>query len=286
MMLAKTYNPAIAFRDGPCMVSEKLDGVACILLKTDDGWRSMSRQGKPLPSTAWICAEADKHFPKAQTGTELIGELMVPGMSFKDAGGVIRRDAPDERVELNVWDIRIPKQHQATFRERMFFWGTMYGKTNPRPKLIKLVPAKMVLTDEGVRDEYGRMVDRDPHVEGVMVRPLDGEHSTYRIGRSWGLQRLKAEETADVQVVGFEEATAADDGRPLGMVGRILVRSGSTICGVGPGTLSHDERKSLWAQFGGDKTIAVPVAEVKYKPDPTYKGLREGRFYRWREDKQ
>lgn len=84
--------------------------------------------------------------------------------------------------------------------------------------------------------------------------------------------------------VGFEEAVDKY-GKPKGMVGRLDVLYKGKVVGVGPGALTHKERKDLWESVRkGEQKIAI--AEIKYMPDDTYEALRQATFVRWRPDKE
>ncbi|MCP4647185.1 MAG: hypothetical protein GY852_05520, partial [bacterium] len=93
----------------------------------------------------------------------------------------------------------------------------------------------------------------------------------------------KRQDTLDLMVVGFEEAIDKH-GFPKGMVGRIQIMYKGKQIGAGPGKLSHVERTKYWDIY--KKGLFLPqLAEIAYKPDPSYDALREARFQCWRSDK-
>ena len=93
--------------------------------------------------------------------------------------------------------------------------------------------------------------------------------------------KLKWKATLDLPVVSYEQAVSKD-GKLLPMVGRINVKHNGKVTGVGPGKMTHAERIAAWSRGSRD---AGRIIEVAYMPDESYGGLREGRFYRYRPDK-
>ena len=104
--------------------------------------------------------------------------------------------------------------------------------------------------------------------------------------------KLKPHETLDIEVIGYEEAVDKYK-RPKDMVGGIIVKlwhmeNGTLVASqsnIGPGCMTLRERKIEWAKFKQGK-FRTRIAEVHSMPDDTYNGLREGRWIRWRDDKE
>ena len=75
---------------------------------------------------------------------------------------------------------------------------------------------------------------------------------------------------------------------PLGMVGSLIAMYKGKPVGVGPGKLSHEERRDLWKEYMAvvSRYIITPprIAQVKVKRDPSYSGLRQPTFQHWRDD--
>jgi hypothetical protein len=65
------------------------------------------------------------------------------------------------------------------------------------------------------------------------------------------------------------------------MVGRIIADFHGTEIGVGPGKLSHAERRKLWV----NREHNHGVATIKYKRDDSYTALRQPTFQHWRPEK-
>jgi DNA ligase 1 len=280
MMLAKDFDPDKA--TFPAQISEKLDGVASYFVTNPEGTVSAwSRQGKPITSVPHIEDWLSGRLP---TGCRVCGELTVSGREFKDASGLIRRNEPCAEIVLNVydyldWELRLSNRH--TYAQRMQMMVQALGLKDWVSYPVRLIPggtaSDMIEGNAIIQSIY----NENPKAEGVMVRAWHGEHSLYKFGRSWGMMRIKPKPTIDLPIVGFEEAVSKDD-KPLGMVGKVIARYKKQNIGVGPGRLSHEDRKTIWAN---QNAYVGLIAEIQYMKDDSYTALRQPTFQQWRLDK-
>jgi len=272
----------------PCAASEKLDGVPGVFRSEQQATihkvSAITRQGEPIKSVDHI---RSKLYGKLNDDCQLIGELHIEGLPFKDISGFVRRDEQCPQLVLNVWDYFIEDEPDMTYSDRRsalmesdvgkFIYDALEGS-------IRIIPGKTIQNEEELTAYCADWVKAFPESEGLIFRPLHGKHSLYNPGkRSWGFQRFKAEETVDLRLVGMEEAIDAKTGKGNGMVGRLICEYKGRTIGVGPGALKHGERIALW-QIQKDRAIGR-IIEVAYKPDPSYEALREARFKRFRDDK-
>lgn len=299
IMLAKNLDPKKL--EFPCVAVEKLDGVPAVFstVSTSGAVNAFTRQGELLASVDHINQALFGMLPE---GHELIGELYIRGMSFKDIGGLVRRQFASPELILYIWDYVVTQRPEFTYQERMAVMArsqvgllaadsTYYQETRFRASVvpnkakvakeypIKLLPGEYI-ADEKRLDEYiEEFAEHNQDAEGLIFRPLNGKYQAAK--RSWDLQRWKGEETVDLKLVGIEEAIS-EAGYPKGMAGRLVCEYKGKQIGVGPGKLDHNQRKWLWAE--PDRFIGK-IIEVAYKPDDTYEALREARFKRFRDDK-
>lgn len=285
MILAVNYNrdkfPADYF---PVAVTEKYDGVACRFSRSEslDLVTALSRQQETIASVEHI-----QHWlrDKLPFGVELIGELVIPGIPFKDASGIIRRNENDPRIQLMIYDYVIHANFSShTYDKRMEIGIKTLGHymtESTRP--VHFMPTKVVNSHEEIEACRDAIFKRNPKAEGLVIRPLHHEDSIYRVGRSPAFIRWKPEPTLDLRIHSFVEAVDKHK-QPMGMVGRINVWYKGKVEGVGPGKMTHKERTELW-QLHGATEFTDGIIEVKYMPDETYTGLRQGTFQRWRTDK-
>lgn len=283
IMLAKNLD--VKKLDFPCAASEKLDGVPAVFRNVHNGAvNAFTRQGELLASVEHINSAL---YGLIKPGHELVGELYVPGMSFKDIGGLVRRQYASPELILYVWDYSLGNPN-ATYAERMTalvdsdLGRAIFDAHNYGDGPMRIIEAKHIEDEKQLHKHCENFTHLNPESEGLIFRPLHGKHSTYEPAkRSWGFQRFKAEETVDLKLVGIEEAVS-EDGEPKDMAGRLICEYKGKQIGVGPGALKHGERIFI---FHNQDTVLGKIIEVAYKPDPAYTALREARFKRFRDDK-
>lgn len=298
IMLANPYNlKRIQF---PVIVSEKLDGVAAdfyVPKKSNSGDVLVrSRQDEPILSVQHIQDWLGGKLPR---GAHLICELYIPQTPFKDISGKVRSHDDQPDLVAYVYDFYMEGEEDTTYKARMKRFAQLMGKhlspKNDWMVPVRIIPGNQAKNEVELEKNVAKISKTNPNAEGAVVRMLEGPDSLYRIGkRSHGMMKRKITATADLRVVAFEEATS-EDGKPLGMIGRIHVAMDAgvisdekndftdhVVIGAGPGKLTHAERRDI---FNHPKKYIGRIAEISYMPDPSYKALREPRFLRWRDDK-
>ncbi|AUZ94774.1 hypothetical protein HOR97_gp13 [Agrobacterium phage Atu_ph03] len=317
MELAKNFDAKQAKQFLPGYAQIKYDGIPITFIRRGDEVLALSRQNEDMLSVPHI-KEQMSHILKKE-GASVTMECLVPGKSFKDAGGIIRRKTPDLDTSMIigvVFDANIMAQPKDTYYIRMSQFEKamapikeLYGIAGKKWN-VAFIKSVKVETLEDVEQTWARFSEGKP-IEGMMIHALN---KAFRPGkRCWGMCRYKPQPTIDLEVESFEEAIS-EAGEPLGMVGRVNVRlrrswssppppartkqdlewvsegTGSSVyvavVGVGPGKLTHDERTQLWDDFqstwwGNQKLYA----EIKFMPDPTYAALRQPTIQRLRTDK-
>lgn len=293
-MLAKTYKSHKDL-DFPVWISEKLDGVPGDFYNENGVIKVRSRQGEQILSVDHIC---DYLTGILEPGMHLIGELYIEGADFKDISGLVRRKestAETYPLRLYVHDFYVEGNERTDFINRMFQYVTVISNLGDGISLIQNIrtrKADNVAEFEAVLAEFREV---SPDAEGVVIRSLAGDKSFYKKGwRSPGLLKHKVTNTVDLPINSFQEALSKD-GVPLGMVGRINVTYPSgvdsdefndhneySIIGVGPGKLTHIERKEIWEN---QSAYINRIIEIAYMPDDSYNALREARFHRFRPDR-
>lgn len=286
IMLAKTYDAKKV--QYPCVVSEKLDGVAAdfyVPTGSNSGHCLVrSRQDETYYSVEHITDWLTGRLPE---GCHIIAELYIPGVPFKDISGKVR-DTKEGHPDLvaYVYDWYREGHEKEDYQTRMAdFAATMGQHISPKNDWmvpVRIIPGNYCVSEGAVQVAERKILKRNPTSEGIVIRAMTGEASTYEAGkRPWGFIKKKIVNTEDLEVVSFEEAIDKH-GDPKGMVGRINVLYKGKVVGVGPGCLSHPERKAIWIN---PHTRIGSIAEVSFMPDESYDAMREPRFIRWRDDK-
>lgn len=259
----------------PCIVSEKLDGVACSFQWRGKHLVEKSRPGKRLPSVDML-RYVMKHSGKLHHEAMVVGEAYVPGMRFAQANGILRRQHPNGAIRFGIYDyVASPnddRPYSVRINEALKIWG--YKGSIHVITMYPCMKAEMIHVAKKI------IYELNPDAEGIVIR--SSSHQFQPNKRSWGMMRLVPKPTHDLKVVGFEEAVDKHK-KPKGMVGRITVLYKGNETGSGAGKLTHKDRKYIWEHQ--DEFIGK-IACIQYKPDPSYeKGLRQPTFQYWRDDK-
>lgn len=289
-------------------MSEKIDGVPGIFGRNKI---AMSRQGKHITSVGHIEHTIDKIMPRDIH--QIIGELYIPGAPFKYSSGKVRKSyQQDLGINLGIWDVVLLNEPDAIYKERMDYLDSILEDLfDDSAGKIHKIPVQNAQFDnyddamykikayyETLRMPFKkRVIEFAPETplsgagepEGVIVRDLYG---VYRRGRSWGFQRHVVKPTLDLRVCALAEATANkrmeflgdtfEKGEGLRAIGALWVNFKGTLVKVGPGAMTHKERRSLWLT---PELIHGKIIKVQYKADPTYDALREPTYVCIRDDK-
>lgn len=276
--LATSFNPK--YFKGQVVLMEKYDGVP-IRVRLEGGQvaEATTRAGKPLTaSVAHLVDAVAEVFGDVFPDREFVMEVQHPEVkTFKDVSGMVRKDEPRPELYGVVFDM----SGDEGFIDRMTMVGLQLMKIGDR----LFTPANTVLDTmpddlEGDK-KFVQYVSTTPeeYFEGWIVRCADDPYEPNK--RQKGYQKLVIEPTVDLRIVGFEEAVSKDK-EPLGMVGRLIAEYKGEKIGIGPGKLTHDERRELFTTpFASGR-----IAEIKYKRDPSYDALRQPTFQHWRDDKE
>lgn len=277
----------------PVFLSHKIDGVPVrIDIDADGNHTIRTRQGKDVPSVRQLVQEfADEFRGNAGLGyfdvpCTLIGEVHQHGdpyADFKDTSGIVRRqDDQSHRLAIGLFEMFTPALQEVGFERRyeaMLELNDLHGRVN-------VLWQQRVETLSQLEHHFEDFCNQFPKAEGMVARNWNDPFLPGK--RSWGYQKLLREPTIDLRIIRVEEAVD-QHGNPKGMAGRLVASYKGTEIGVGPGRLTHDERRELWEGWTRTRlTLHWPnrVAQIKYKADDSYDALRQPTFQFWRDDKE
>ena len=297
--LAKGNNPAK--RKYPGFLSLKLDGVPIrvdveLYENSTLTYSIRTRQGEQVLSCVRQVEnfiDAMQHSPVRPTsGTHtFVFEVTHKHLKdFKDVSGVVRRQAQQEDLVLNLFDYYGGTDERWTFQNRLFATTQLFAYIGGED--FNLIDQFYVADELDFECVKGQLLAENPEAEGLIYRAADGQWAPGK--RRWDYQKILNEPTVDLQIVGFEEAKCGKTGAGKGMVGRLVAEYKGTQIGVGPGKLTHKERKSLWSSYQSAMASSyaqealkplLRIATIKYKRDPSYTALRQPTFQHWRPEK-
>lgn len=277
-------------------VGQKLDGVPVRIRKMGGNHVfAYSRQNEVITSIPHILPYVSRML---LDGGSITGELYIEGMPFKDISGLVRQKKPSVdtgKLILHVFEADIRGKPEMPYADRMRdFRGVLNALSSATGMALTDLPCREIpmieaLDAASVEQAFELLMRANPNAEGAVA------HYAYKdfqpgLRRYTGM-KLKPEPTIDLRIVGFEEAVDKYK-NPKDMVGRVIAELTTMTkqgpkteeTGIGPGALTHAERKVLWAKFRRGQ-FTPRIAEVKYMKDDTYDGLRQPTFVRWRDDK-
>lgn len=278
----------------PAMHQQKFDGVPTRIIRVSKNeYRAVTRQGETLRSIQHIVEQVENL--NMAVGGSIVGELDIEGAAFKLISGKVRQQMPYTSLILRVFDFDIDANPKMKYLDRRDeFQQRWYDYTGDEPYenfYVRVIPG-VICSNEAAADEaHAQLMQADPSAEGSVLHDLNKPFQPGK--RCWGTQRMKPVPTIDLRVMSFEEAMSDGTGKGLGMVGRLNAeftvlknhKPVTTEIGIGPGALTHIQRKALWFQQKIGKWKPT-IAEIRYMRDETYEALRQPTFKRWRTDKQ
>ena len=232
-------------------MSEKLDGVRAYW----DGQRFLSRLGNQYFAPPWFTA--------GLPDSPLDGELWLARKAFQRTVSVVRRqDQSDAWREIRFLVFDAPG-HGGSFEDRVAHYHATIASSKPAyAQALPHVPCTGV---DHLRGELGRIEALGG--EGLMLRRPG---STYEVGRSHSLLKVKSFFDSEARVVGHQDGA----GRHRGRLGALLVElQDGTRFAVGSG-LTDAER--------GDPPPVGSIITFRYQElsdggvprFPTYVGVR------------
>jgi DNA ligase-1 len=233
-------------------MSEKLDGVRAYW----DGKQFLSRLGNVYLAPEW--------FVEGLPETPLDGELWIGRKMFQRTVGIVRRqDKPDLWREVRYLVFDAPA-HDGPFEKRLRFFQSVLAQR--KPGFAMPHPHEVCKNRDHLHAELARIESLGG--EGLMLRQPG---STYQIGRSSTLLKVKSFLDAEGRVVGHK----AGAGRHKGRLGALQVElPNGTRVDVGTG-FSDAERENP-PPIGSIITFRYQeLSEAGVPRFPSYIGIRD-----------
>jgi DNA ligase-1 len=268
----------------PALVSQKLDGIRCLIV---DGV-AMSRSLKPIRNE-YVQSVIGKPELNGLDGELIVGDPYAPDCYRVTNSGVMSKDGePDFFYHIfDRWD------DDRGFADR--YASLLRHNLSAR---ISMVPHRWAYSEpdllhiEQVHLEFG--------AEGVMVRSLDGPYkqgrSTMREGILGKLKRMSSDEAevicvvelehnmnpATINALGYTERSSNKNNKmSSGTMGSLSVKSTSTgaVFNIGTG-FSSDDRSWFWANRDNVSGLLItynhfPIGRKDLPRFPAYKGIKD-----------
>lgn len=248
----------------PCYGQIKSDGARCHIYNTGTGAVATSRNGKTIE----LHGSFDESLMKlTKEGATLDGELLCfkdgKVLDRKTGNGIINKAikgtiSVEESllIRFACWD-KVDFTSTIPYKERIQSLVSTFDKIK-QPKIF-LLETKTINSEKEANDFYLECVEAGE--EGAMMKNMD---AVWVPKRTKNLGKMKAEESADLVVVGLEEGT----GRNKGKLGAFVCQTSDALLQVKVGTGFSDEQRELFY----DSSYVGVIVSVLYNQKITSKG--------------
>lgn len=260
IQLAKGFKD-VSLKDNEYIyITEKLDGIRCVMIKSGDSVKFFTRQGKEINGLFEIEKEIMEIFKDKDI--VLDGELLAINYENLNSGDLYRKtvkivnkkDGEKTGVHYCVFDVLSLEEFKQktgthTYKERRRILNCLLK--NEETNFLVRVPVLYEGTDHSKIHELLNVMDNSGK-EGIMIN-RDVE---YKFKRHNGIVKVKTMLSADLKIIGFEEGT----GRLKHTLGAIIVDYKGTKVNVGSG-FKDAERNLIW---GNREKLLHTIAEIQY----------------------
>lgn len=199
LLLAQTWDTAVDLTDW--WMSEKLDGVRAYW----DGEKFLSRQGNEYHAPDW--------FAEGLPNSPLDGELWIDRKAFQKTVSIVRRQDKSDRWKAVRYLVFDAPDVSGTFEERIHYLRDCCASIENN--FVEVHEHVRCSGTKHLTDELARVETLGG--EGLMLRQPG---SSYEMGRSSTLLKVKNFHDAEAEVIGHQ----AGKGKHKGRLGALLLR--------------------------------------------------------------
>lgn len=276
---------------GEFAVTEKLDGIRCLIVIEDGVIYLYTRQGKLIEGCVEIENELKQMIQEWGINNLVFdGELLATGCNYETVYKETTKRVKNKNdvktgIKYKIFDLLsldefVNKKCSRTYEERMRTLFNLFISSEKNGYTTQFISPLKPLYIGNNLDTLVSLLDmyKKLGAEGLMVNLMD---APYEFKRSKAILKVKVMQTADLRIIGFEEG----QGRNAGKLGALLVDFKGNAVGVGSGFTDYD-REHIWNH---QEQYLNKIAEIQYfeiTKDKT--GTESLRFPVWkflREDK-
>lgn len=246
------------------VVTEKLDGIRCIAICTDKEVTLYTRQGKLIEGCNEIESSLKQIRDYMETDIVLDGELLADGCDYttvykETTKRIKNKNTTKTGVHYTIFDIIeyeefCEQKCTMPYYERLEVLYDIFKYFDNGNRLPSLELIKALYMGSDIKRLLELLdIYRNNGAEGLMVNLVDG---MYEFKRSKNILKVKVMQTADLEIVGFEEG----QGKNKGKLGALLVNYKGNIVGVGSGFSDYD-REYIW---NNKEQYLGKIAEIQY----------------------
>lgn len=277
-MLAHKFEES-RIKSWPQIAEPKLDGVRVLAFidQESNSVKFFSRSGKEFFTFEHL-KQPLLALPAFDGANAVMDGEIVSGSFNKTVSEVRKKDVQATDAVFHAFDMLPTKVFNAdgksgvgdTYESRRKY---LENTINSVPSdFIKLIPRYIVNSHTEIQTLYGKVRARG--LEGLIIKDPKG---LYHRRRNHAWMKIKNEDDADVEVIGYEEGT----GKYVDQLGALIIDFNGVKVNVGSG-LSDSQRASFWE--AKDELIGK-LCTVEYHEITPDGSLRHPRFIKWRDDK-
>lgn len=245
---------------GEFAITEKLDGIRCIAICTEEKIELYTRQGKLIEGCVEIEYDLKKLRDKYDCDFVLDGELLAFDCNYETVyKETVKRVKNKNKIKTGIYYMAFDTIYIEEFYQ--LECETPYSERfETLLKLHGLMDLDNVLFIHPlyIGNDTNRLLElleeyRKLGAEGLMVNLMD---APYEFKRSKAILKVKVMQTVDLRIIGFEEG----QGKNKGKLGALLVEYKGCIVGVGSGFSDH-EREFIWKN---QSMYLDKICEIQY----------------------
>ena len=264
--------------DTTFVVTQKLDGFRAVVEVNNGQVVSIkTRKGKTINGLTELSKDIETNISASLGHFVFDGELLLEdpenkwtsGERFQRTGQMISTDGECIGMGFHIFDALPFNEFQGgVSKENYITRRKNYLETFVSGKLVRTVPVLGTSDIKGIPAWSDYATERG--FEGVM---LNDPNAKYETKRTKGLLKVKKMHTADLQVVGFEEAI---DGKNRGSLKSLIIQlDENNTFNVSSG-LTEEQREDIW---NNQEKYLGKIVEIKYFEETTnQQGGRSLRF--------
>ena len=264
--------------DTTFVVTQKLDGFRAVVEVNNGKVISIkTRKGKTIDGLTELSNDIEANINSSLGHFVFDGELLLEdpenkwtsGERFQRTGQMISTDGECVGMGFHIFDALPFNEFQGgVSKENYITRRKNYLETFVSGKLVRTVPVLGTSDIKGIPAWSDYATERG--FEGVM---LNDPNAKYETKRTKGLLKVKKMHTADLQVVGFEEAI---DGKNRGSLKSLIIQlDENNTFNVSSG-LTEEQREDIW---NNPEKYLGKIVEIKYFEETTnQQGGRSLRF--------
>ena len=225
------------------IITTKLDGMRCVIIKEDDNVVFFSRQGQPITGLNDIVKDMEKFPNNIVLDGELVAENTTNLTSadlYRKTMRIARKDGVKKGLVFNCFDY-IPLEDfkkgicHAPCSNRKATVNSLITLYSPR-NIVEVKPLYVGNDQAEIYKWLEWAKDRD--LEGVMINIDD---SPYESKRTKNLLKVKVMQTCDLRIIDYIEG----EGRNAGRLGAFVVDYKGNSLKVGGG-YTDKQREEYW----------------------------------------